>query len=140
MCFFYVACVREIDEGHLWCGGVWWLVFGGLGVQVTRAIVPVMNTVAIALAVFFVFGIMAVQLLGGRTGFCTDIHVSEKQNCTGIDPITNGTRLWRQRQLTYGWIGNAPRFVISMRLWWFGRFGGGGWQFAMRDETTRAFG
>lgn len=87
---------------------------------VTRAIVPVMNTVAIALAVFFVFGIMAVQLLGGRTSYCTDIHVFYKEECVGVDPHTGTTRLWRARQLTYGWIGNAmlSMFVLASQDNW----------------------
>ncbi len=35
-----------------------------------KAVGPVLNTVAIALICFFVFGIMAVQILGGRMMFC----------------------------------------------------------------------
>ena len=35
-----------------------------------KAVGPVLNTVAIALTCFFVFGIMAVQILGGRMMFC----------------------------------------------------------------------
>ncbi len=86
----------------------------------TKAIVPVMNTVAIALAVFFVFGIMAVQLLGGRTEYCTDIHVLAKIDCVGTDPISGEIRLWRSRQLSYGWIGSAmlSMFILASQDNW----------------------
>jgi hypothetical protein len=85
---------------------------------VTRAIIPVMNTILIALAVFFVFGIMAVQLLGGRTAYCTDITIETKLGCQGVDPHSGEIRLWRQRQLTYGNIGDAmlSMFILASQV------------------------
>ncbi len=71
---------------------------------VARAIVPVMNTVAIALTVFFVFGIMAVQLIGAKTNFCTDPFVLNKEECRGVNAAGEPLE-WRPRAMTYQWIG-----------------------------------
>jgi hypothetical protein len=64
-----------------------------------------MNTIAIAMCVFFIFGIMAVQLLGGQMHFCTDEFVLDKKNCTGTNFFTNQTREWEYRRIKYDWIG-----------------------------------
>jgi len=87
---------------------------------VARAIVPVMNTILIALSVFFVFGIMAVTLLGGRTSYCTDVAVEAKANCSGVDESLGEVRTWRERQLTYGNIGSAmlSMFVLASQDNW----------------------
>ena len=72
-----------------------------------RAFVPVMNTIAIAMFVFFTFGIMAVQLLGGQMSYCTDVFIQNKTSCVGVDPVTNETRVWGERRLKYDWIGKV---------------------------------
>jgi hypothetical protein len=64
-----------------------------------------MNTIAIAMCVFFIFGIMAVQLLGGQMHFCTDEFIFDKKNCSGTNIVTNQTREWEYRRIKYDWIG-----------------------------------
>ena len=85
-----------------------------------RAVGPVLNTVVIAMICFFVFGIMSIQVLGGRMNYCSNIHISSKQECAGIDPETGETLHWLDRQLQYGWIGHAmlSMFVLASQDNW----------------------
>jgi len=85
-----------------------------------RAVGPVLNTVAIALTVFFVAGIMSVQILGGRMMYCSDIHVHSQFDCVGVDNHTGQERLWLPRQLQYSWIGSAmlSMFVLASQDNW----------------------
>eukprot|EP00291_Cryptomonas_curvata_P014439 CAMPEP_0172153224 /NCGR_PEP_ID=MMETSP1050-20130122/1310_1 /TAXON_ID=233186 /ORGANISM="Cryptomonas curvata, Strain CCAP979/52" /LENGTH=988 /DNA_ID=CAMNT_0012821705 /DNA_START=410 /DNA_END=3377 /DNA_ORIENTATION=- len=87
---------------------------------ITRAFVPVMNTIAIAMCVFFIFGIMAVQLLGGQMHYCTDEFVMDKNNCTGTNLFTNQTREWEYRRIKYDWIGDAllSMFILASQDNW----------------------
>jgi voltage-dependent calcium channel T type alpha-1G len=85
-----------------------------------RAVGPVLNTVAIALICFFIFGIMSVQVMGGRLMYCSDIHALEQRDCVGIDPVTGESRMWLKRQLQYNWIGEAmlSMFVLASQDNW----------------------
>lgn len=87
---------------------------------ITKAFVPVMNTVMIAFFVFFVFGIMAVQVIGGRIGYCDDVYVHLKSECVGVNPLTGTTRQWMVRQLEYDSVGNAmlSMFVLASQDNW----------------------
>jgi hypothetical protein len=80
----------------------------------SRAFVPVLNTIAIAMFVFFTFGIMAVQLLGGQMSYCTDLFVATKAECVGVNPFTNQTRVWSHRKVKYDWIGDFQCKLIIM--------------------------
>mmetsp|Transcript_36006 Transcript_36006/g.86996 ORF Transcript_36006/g.86996 Transcript_36006/m.86996 type:complete len:1485 (+) Transcript_36006:2-4456(+) len=86
---------------------------------VARAVGPVMNTVAIAMCVFFVFGIMAVQLIGNTTSYCTNLFILNKDECVGVND--DGTILeWRNRGMQYNWIGRAmlSMFVLASQDNW----------------------
>ena len=86
----------------------------------SRAIGPVLNTVAIAITAFFIFGIMSVQVLGGRLKYCSDIHVLYEDDCVGVDPMTGVQRTWLKRQLQYHAIGPAmlSMFVLASQDNW----------------------
>jgi len=86
---------------------------------ISRAVKPVMNTVVIAICVFFVFGIMAVQLIGDTTSYCSDLYISNKADCNGLDDSGNLVE-WRVRTMRYNWIGNAmlAMFILASQDNW----------------------
>ena len=83
------------------------------------AIKPVINTTAIAGAAFSVLGVLGMQLLGGKMGFCSDSRIHLKRGCRGFtedgDPI-----LWLNQDYNFDNMYRALRtiFILSTQDDW----------------------
>lgn len=80
---------------------------------ISKAVKPVLSTMFIMLGIFVLFGIMAVELIGDNTWFCSDPFILSKDECTGIDG--NGNLLeWRNRAGQYRWVGSATLSMFAV--------------------------
>ncbi len=75
---------------------------------------PMMNTVSIAVGVFTVFGILAVQLFGGNSHYCSDISVFHKADCNGISPVDGTVRKWLNAERNFDNIGIALYTMFTL--------------------------
>jgi hypothetical protein len=75
---------------------------------------PMMNTVSIAVGVFAVFGILAVQLFGGNSHYCSDIAVFQKADCNGISPVDGTVRKWLNAERNFDNIGIALYTMFTL--------------------------
>jgi len=86
---------------------------------ITGSVGPVLNTALIALVVFFIFGILGVQLFSGRLHFCSDPLIWNKEDCVGFEE--DGTpRSWENRSINFDHIGEAvlTMFILASQDNW----------------------
>jgi len=74
------------------------------------AVRPVLNTTAIALAVFSVFGVLGMQLLSGKMKGCSDSSVYHRRDCVGFD-VEGSPREWINADNNFD---NMYRAVMSI--------------------------
>lgn len=71
---------------------------------------PIVNTVAIALGVFSIYGILGMQFLLGRLYSCSDPTIFQKEDCVGVDS-SGSPLLWMSYPVNFD---NLYRAVRSM--------------------------
>jgi hypothetical protein len=85
----------------------------------------IMNVSLICLISFIIFGILAVQLFGGKFQSCTDPEVNTRAECTGsyFDAVHGNRsfpRTWRSEPRNFDHIGNSilTLFEVGSGEWW----------------------
>jgi hypothetical protein len=80
---------------------------------------PIANTVAIALGVFSIYGILGMQFLLGRLYSCSDPTVFSKEECVGVD-ASGSPLLWTSYPVNFDNLYCAVRsmFILATQDDW----------------------